>query len=183
MARPPQREPNPAVTAEQTAECYELKLRGWTHRRIAAHLGVSVGTVHNRIQSEIDARVQPLAEEMRAVTADRLDHMRRKVHEVLDRHHVTVSNGKVIYLGNEPLQDDGPVLAAVDRLNRIEERWAKLWGLDAPQQLDIVQEQRIDLDGQLVADALAAAFEALDLSDEQRATALEAAKARLQEAS
>lgn len=182
MARPPQREPNPAVIADQTAECYELKLRGWTHRQIAAHLGLSVGTVHNRIQSEIDARVQPLAAEMRAVTADRLDHMRRKVHEVLDRHHVTVSNGKVIYLGDEPLQDDGPVLAAVDRLNRIEERWAKLFGLDAPQQLDIVQEQRIDLDSELVADALDAVFNALDLTEEQRATALGVAQQRLSEA-
>ena len=45
-----------------------------------------------------------------------------------------VSQGRLIYLGDDPqpLADDAPVLAAVDRLLKIQERRARLLGLDQP---------------------------------------------------
>jgi excisionase family DNA binding protein len=43
-----------------------------------------------------------------------------------------------------PLRDDGPVLKANDQLLRVSESWRKLFGLDAPEQLNIALEKRID---------------------------------------
>lgn len=58
--------------------------------------------------------------------------------EVLEREHVTVSNGRVVSLDDgTPLPDDGPVLQAIDRLLRIQERRARLLGLDAPVKRDL----------------------------------------------
>lgn len=60
-------------------------------------------------------------------------------------------------------------------------RRAKQLGLDAAEPLSITIERRLDLEGQLVADALAAALDVLDLSPEQRMAALGAAQQRLLE--
>jgi hypothetical protein len=69
--------------------------------------------------------------------------MYRSVMGVLEREHVTVSHGKIVVTpdpdtGEErPLIDDAPILNAVDRLLRIQERRARLLGLDAPVKRDI----------------------------------------------
>jgi len=48
---------------------------------------------------------------------------------------VHVSGGKIVLGGDgEPLIDHGPVLLATDRLLKIHERRARLWGIDAPVQ-------------------------------------------------
>lgn len=79
----------------------------------------------------------------------RLDALYDDILTVMERDHITVSNGRVVSLRNEdglevPVPDDAPVLQAADRLLRIEdarrrngERRAKLLGLDAPQTLEV----------------------------------------------
>jgi hypothetical protein len=63
---------------------------------------------------------------------------------------------------------------------RIIEREARMLGLDATEPLSVVLERHRDLEGQLVADALAAALDAVpDLTPEQRTAALAAAQQRL----
>lgn len=62
---------------------------------------------------------------------------------------------------------------------RIIERRARMLGLDATEPLSIVLERQRDLEGQLVADALAAALDVLGLTEEQRIAALGAAQQRL----
>lgn len=93
----------------------------------------------------------------------RLSRLYARVEAILDRHHVTVSNGRVVLLDGETIEDDVPVLHAVDRLVRIEEarrkngeRRAKLLGLEAPQRvevltLDAIDAQIRDLNEQLAA--------------------------------
>lgn len=142
-------------TAERDAEACRLRSRGLSYRKIAAELGTDVATAHEAVQRALRAVVQEAAEDVRAIELDRLDRMHREVMAVLERQHVTVSNGKVVsrIVGwQEPnadgerkpiweeVLDDAPVLAAVDRLLKIQERRAKLLGLDAPakQQTDAV---------------------------------------------
>lgn len=79
----------------------------------------------------------------------RLDALYDSVLEVMERQHITVSNGRVVSLKDDdgietPVPDDAPVLQAADRLLKIEdarrrngERRAKLLGLDAPQALEV----------------------------------------------
>jgi hypothetical protein len=135
---------------ERDAEAFRMRSRGSTLNEIAVALGYSNAThVSVSLRRHVDRYVRPAADEYRALMDERLDHMRRETMRVLETTHYKVSDGRVIYhapcdcprdiYGDgghcphwKPLEDDSPVLAAVDRLLKIEERQAKLHGLDAP---------------------------------------------------
>jgi uncharacterized protein YerC len=134
-------------TAEQDAEAARLRSRGMTYRQIAAQLGVDVSTAHRAVQralAEIVAEpaadavafeLQRLDEELQ-----RLDDLYARVIEVLEREHVTVSQGRVVTMDDgSPVPDDDWILRAVDRLVKIDdsrrkngESRRKLLGLDSP---------------------------------------------------
>jgi transcriptional regulator with XRE-family HTH domain len=128
-----------AQLAEKRAEAYRLRLRGLSLREVGRRLGVSHQTVSNWTKQAADELIQPLASELRQQQADRLDAMQAAVMGVLEAQHYVVSNGRLIRLSEDapPLEDDGPVLAAVDRLLRIEERRSRLFGLDAPERSEV----------------------------------------------
>ena len=62
------------------------------------------------------------------------------------RHYVVTQSGKIVLdpETDQPMLDDGPVLAAIDRLVKILDRVAKLRGLDAPQRLEVLTIDAID---------------------------------------
>lgn len=169
------------TTAERDAQAARLRDTGLGYKEIAEQLGFAdKGNAWRAVQRALTAIVQEPAEQLRATEAARLDELYVEALEILERDHVTVSHGKVIEgPDGRPLLDDGPKLAAIDRARQIRESYRKLVGADAPKQLDVALEQRIDLDSELVADALAAALNALDLTEEQRTAALNAAQERL----
>lgn len=70
--------------------------------------------------------------EHRAEQLERLDALLVEANKVLARKHITVSHGQVVRLNGEPIEDDAPTLAAIVTVLKIEERRAKLLGLDAP---------------------------------------------------
>jgi hypothetical protein len=142
-------------TAERDAEAARLRGRGLGYRAIAAQLGISLGAAHEAVQRALAAVRSEPAEEVQKLELERLDAMWTAAWGVLEREHVVVNAGKIVYEaveyardehGNilldeedrpvaarvEPLKDDGPVLAAVDRLLKIQARRAALLGLDAP---------------------------------------------------
>lgn len=73
--------------------------------------------------------------------------LRRKLFEILGHEHLLVQNGQIIAqrAGKdedgewiwEPLTDDMPKLAAMDRLIKLMERTARLLGLDSAEKLDV----------------------------------------------
>ncbi|MEV5915854.1 hypothetical protein AB0M00_44100 [Streptomyces chartreusis] len=76
----------------------------------------------------------------------RLQILEEAAHAVLRNRHIVVNNGRVILHPdtNEPMEDDAPVLQAIDRLVKIEdarrrngERRAKLNGLDMPVKTEV----------------------------------------------
>jgi hypothetical protein len=143
MGDTPQSHNNRAETAELRAEAYRLKLRGFSDREAGARMGVSHTTIQNWTKQEADERVLPLADELRKVQLERLGEMRQAALEVLERIHFAVSHGKVVEdPDGGPLEDSAPRLAAIDRLLRVEERIARLMGLDAPTRSEI--EARIE---------------------------------------
>lgn len=125
-----------------------MRSEGKTLNEIALALSYSNAThVSVSLRRHVDRIVKPAAEEYRALMDERLDRMRRETMRVLEATHYKVSDGRVIYHAPcdcpqvlygercqhwKPLEDDSPVLAAVDRLLKIEERQARLHGLDAP---------------------------------------------------
>ena len=121
------------TTAERDAEAARLRTRGYSYQQIADELGwVSRGDAYRAVQRVLADTVKEAGDEVRAIELARLDGLHVAAMDVLEREHVTVSNGRIVVLGDAPLPDDGPVLAAIDRLLKIQERRAKLLGLDAP---------------------------------------------------
>lgn len=171
-------------TAERDAEAARLRNTGLGYKEIANQLGYAdKGAAWRGVQRALTDIVREPAKQLRATEAARLDDLYVEALEILERDHVVVSHGKIIHgEDGRPLLDDGPKLAAIDRARQIRESYRKLFGADAPKQLDVALEQRIDLDAQLVADAVSAALDAVDLSDEQRAAAVAAAQQRLEAA-
>lgn len=138
----------PEDAPERDAEAFRMRSRGSTLAEIALALGYATPThVSTSLRRHVERRVKPAVDEYIALQEDRLDHMRREVLRVLETTHYKVSDGRVIYHAEcecpqglygercphwKPLEDDSPVLAAVDRLLKIEERIAKLHGIDKP---------------------------------------------------
>lgn len=137
------------TTAERDAEAARLRSKGWQYPRIAAQLGFKHrADAYNAVQRVLKETVREAGDEIRTLELERLDALYAAASDVLEREHVTVSNGRVVDLLGTPLPDDGPVLAAIDRLLKIQERRARLLGLDAPtkQAISITPERAAALE-------------------------------------
>ncbi|WP_432019155.1 hypothetical protein [Streptomyces sp. 1222.5] len=155
MTRPPQLDRDREQRAERDAEIYRLKVAGLTERAIAARYGLAQSTVHEIIDRGRRDLLTPGAEALRQMEADRLDDARRAASAVRSRVHYVVQGGSVVTdAEGNPLRDDGPVLKANEQLVRISESWRKLFGLDAPEQLNIALERRIDDESADIAEVL-----------------------------
>ena len=137
---------------ERDAEALRLRSRGKTLKHIAETLGYATqSNVCEAIsRATADIIAEPAMEVVRQQT-ELLNHLTDQAMAVLERHHVTISGGRIVYDGPEPtedeedtrspLLDDGPVLQAIATLLRIQERRSKLLGLDAPQRVDATVHQ------------------------------------------
>lgn len=140
-------------TAERDAKAADLRARGRTYQQIADELGYSnKGDAFRAVEHALAAVVKESGKavlhfELERLDAElaRLDALEETVRKVLKARHITVSNGRVIIHPDtlEPMEDDGPVLQAVDRLLKIEEsrrrngeRRAKLTGIEAAIKVD-----------------------------------------------
>lgn len=145
----------------------QLRCEGKTFRQIGQELGCSEPRAWEIYQKGIAKRAdRETADQMRELENERLDEMSRRAREVLVRRHVIVSQGKIVgrYVGiardddgepvrdhdgkviplYEELEDDAPVLQALDRLLKIAERRAKLNGLDMPVRIEIENVSELD---------------------------------------
>ncbi|MCT2591138.1 hypothetical protein LHJ74_14685 [Streptomyces sp. N2-109] len=129
-------------SAARDADACRLRARHHTYQQIADLLGYGhKSEAYRGVQRALKDTVQEPADEVRALELDRLDQLARAATDVLERQHVTVSHGQIVRQDGEPLLDDGPVLAAIDRLLKIQERRAKLLGLNAPSRVSVDAEQ------------------------------------------
>ncbi|MFF4834093.1 hypothetical protein [Streptomyces sp. NPDC001315] len=141
-------------TAQRNAEAARLRTQGYSHAQIAEQLNFpSVKAVSDGIRALLQEVIREPGEELLKIELARLDAalvrlagLEAAALKVLEARHITVNNGKVILHPDteQPLDDDGPVLQAVDRLIKIEdarqrnaERRAKLLGLDAEQKVNL----------------------------------------------
>ena len=178
----PYRKNNRAERTELAEIVFDLKLQGLSFRAIEAATTAPDGptsghrvpwsTARDLVREEAERRIDPKVDAWRAIIVERLeaaherlDYMEAAARKVLERHHITVNNGQIIRVDGEPLLDDGPVLAAIDRLAKIEdarlknnESLRRLFGLDAPAKVDAtvheVTQQDLELQ-EMVRDAKA----------------------------
>lgn len=129
-------------TAARDAAACRLRARGLTYEQIATDLGMaSRSSAYDAVQRALTATVKEPADEVRQIELVRLDELHRAALAVLEGTHYVVDKGQVVIWEGAPLVDDGPVLAAVDRLLKVQERRARLLGLDIP------VKQQVQLDG------------------------------------
>lgn len=133
-------------TAERDAEIARYKI-GRTYQQCADQFGVSKHTAHDAVRRAIDAAVVTAGRDVIAAELIKLDALEETAWAVLRANHIVVSDGRIMV---DPRAKDGdgekallvdskPVLMAIDRILRCQERRARLLGLDAP----VRQEVRV----------------------------------------
>jgi hypothetical protein len=139
-------------TAERDAEMMQMRERGLSYSKIANHFGVTKTTVSRAVERSLKAIVQEPAEAVLKLELARLDWMWDQAVQVLERDHIVVSNGRVIFDPRQthdevPLLDDDHVLRTLAAMTRIMDRRARYLGLDAAQKLIISEPVRYVLEG------------------------------------
>lgn len=136
--------------ALRRAKLLEMRADGEKITVIRDTLGYrSNAAVYQDIGRALAEYVGEPAAEVRAMEVMRLDELWREAIKVMRTEHLKVSHGKVIYLTDDkgadyPLADDAPVLQSIDRLLKIQERRAKLLGLDAPTKVAVITDAALD---------------------------------------
>ena len=133
-------------TAERDAEALRLRADNKTYQQIADALGyTNRSAARKAVERALVATVREPAEEVRELQLVQLDRLAREALAVLEREHVLVSHGRTIYADDgSAMLDDGPILSAIDRLLKIQERKAKLLGLDSPTRVEVMSLDAID---------------------------------------
>lgn len=156
---------------KRRARAAQMRTDGAPWWKIADELGY--GSPGAACQDVMRARQAAMAEMRENVTALRdkelalLDTLEEAAIAVLTRYHVTISGGTIIRDGEPimeigddgepraliaegagaPLEDDSPVLAAIDRLVKVGESRRKLLGLDSPTKLEASGTIRYVIEG------------------------------------
>jgi hypothetical protein len=145
-----------AATAERRKKAIALRLAGLDYQAIADQLGYADRAaawidIDRALKANLKAEAEQV-EMLRYTTGLRLDRLQAALW---------------------PKAVKGDTKAADTCLRIIQQR-CKLEGVEAPTQIAL--QHRLEMEAQVVADAVAAALDALDLDEEQRAAALGAAQ-------
>lgn len=130
-------------SAERDTEAARLFSRGHTYQQIADELGY--GDKRNAYRGVKDAFAAIPAEtvpELRAGQMSLIAELKQAALGVLGRDHYTISQGgKIVEKDDVPLLDDGPILAAINTLDRLLARESLIAGTAA------VTRSKVDLGG------------------------------------
>lgn len=135
------------------AEVIKLKTEGLTFQEIADRLGYTAKSYMYRCyQRGLRRVVDPHVAEYRSNQLAEIEAERALLEEIIHAYHPVVSqghivsmivgmddNGKPIY--GQPLEDAGPVLAAMDRRAKLRAQEMELLGLKAPVRVEATVEQ------------------------------------------
>lgn len=144
----------------QVAEMWSDKVdRRMTSKQIAEKHGCSVEKVRMRLSSFFPKKSMIALEKHRLREDDKLDMLEEAAMEILGKDHYVVDKGQVIFdpYTNQPLVDDAPKMAAMDRILKIIEAKRKLFGLDSPTRHEVKHSADTTIEIQEVADAVAEA--------------------------
>lgn len=127
------------ATADRAARAARLKAANpqLSYQQIADAVGYNhKSDAWRAVQRCRESVIREAGAGLVAAEAAHLDDLFVEALDVLKRDHLTVSHGKVITMvdpetGEEkPILDDGPKLAAIDRLLKVRESYRKLYGVD-----------------------------------------------------
>jgi hypothetical protein len=135
----------PPRNAVRDAEALVYRARGWTYQRIANEMGYGdKSAARKACERALAADVRETREEAKSLLLMDLNAAKQAAWAVLDASHITISNGQAVKLDGTPVPDDAPVLAAIDRIVRIDQEIAKILGAYAPVRHEVRQIEEID---------------------------------------
>ncbi len=127
------------------AEAISYRARGWTYQRIANEMGYSDRSAARKAcERALAADIRETTDEAKALLLMDLNAAKQAVWAVLEANHLVISDGRVVKLDDTPIPDDEPVLRAVDRLVKINQEIAKIYGVYAPVQHEVRTIDAID---------------------------------------
>lgn len=156
-------------TAQRDFAAADLRAKGRSLQGIADELGfASRGHVHDAIRRAFAALPADGAEDAKRLDLERIDRLIEQAWAVMEREHLTVSQGHVVgkQVGwqrdddgeilrdgegapialYEDILDDGPALAAIREVRGLLDRRAKIFGYDAPARtrIEVITEDVFD---------------------------------------
>ena len=159
-------DPKEHERAQRRNKLVELKRDGrYTWQQIADECGYSSKGAacqdYHRMLKALQEETAAGLDDIRRAHLDGLMEIRRVAVEVMRRDHVQVAAGKIVrtelgvsagedgpvYELGDPLMDDGPTLAAIDRIAKIDAQIAQLLGLNAPTRIESDGELRVVVEG------------------------------------
>lgn len=148
MARP--RKEEQALIAERRTRVLAMRVEQRPYREIAIELGISEDVAEADYRRAVEARRTALdasRETAVAIETAKLDALEQAAWQVLRARHITVQHGKVVRdEDGTVIEDDAPVLTAIDRLVKIADRRARLRGLDAPTRVEVDDARRAQIE-------------------------------------
>jgi hypothetical protein len=187
----PRTSPRRVGIAERRAKAARLRAQGLTYEQIARQCGHrSASNAVQDVQRYLVDTAREATDEVRAIEVARLDQIlyelaqtQIEVMKILQRRHVVVSNGRVVSdRDGIDLIDDGVSLNAIaqllaiqDRRLKVQDRRARLLGLDAPTKHEVVTLDAVDaeiqrLNAEIARTADLERIEALQAAETQRAS-------------
>jgi len=134
-------------TAQRDAEAARLKSRNMTYQQVGDALGVSKQAAHKMVERAMRDTLEEPSDLLRQLELMKLDAAESAAVAIMERLHYAHSNGRLVYMGDNPIRDDGPALVAINTIIRCMERRAKLLGLDSPTKLAVTGAMRYELVG------------------------------------
>jgi len=148
MARPTNAER--VLIEQRRSRVLAMRVEQRPYAEIAAELGVSEDVARQDYQRAVEARRTALdanRDTAVAIETAKLDALEQAAWQVLKARHITVQHGKIVRdEDDKPIEDDAPVLAAIDRLVKIAERRARLRGYDAPTKVEVDDARRAQIE-------------------------------------
>lgn len=135
----------PAPNPLRDAQALGYRARGWTYDRVANEMGYqNRSAARKAVERAMANAVRETTEEAKTLLLADYNAAKQEVWAVLDASHITISQGRVVELDGTPVPDDAPVLAAVDRLVKINQEIAKIYGAYAPTRSEVLTIDAID---------------------------------------
>lgn len=131
-----------------------------SYREVAERLGWKYKSSALRAVNRVIREAGAPAREIRDRRDRELQFLWDAAMEIYEKHHIVVSNGRVMEHKGEVLEDNGPRIQALDQLRRLNIEWRKLHGTDAAVKVDAtiheVTQQDLELQ-EMLREAKAAA--------------------------
>lgn len=122
---------------ERDIAACKMYVAGKTYQQISDELGYGgFANARRGVQKILMENAREASDEVRALLRARNEEIYVIAREIVFKDHLAHSHGKVIYDGDARVFDDGPKLAAMDRMTRALGEIAKLTGAYSPQKFE-----------------------------------------------